>query len=97
MKTKQRCFLLATVMAACLFLNSCKKWQETGAGQIKTVSNQGGQTLTYAIASDVRLITDGGFAFKDLNRNGKLDPYEDWRLSSDPVGYKDANGRIYDI
>jgi beta-glucosidase len=21
-----------------------------------------------------------GFAFKDLNRNGVLDPYEDWRL-----------------
>lgn len=23
----------------------------------------------------------GGLRFKDLNRNGKLDPYEDWRLS----------------
>jgi beta-glucosidase len=21
-----------------------------------------------------------GYAFKDLNRNGVLDPYEDWRL-----------------
>src|ERR1700735_5174782 len=30
---------------------------------------------------DVPLVYSGGLAFKDLNRNGKLDPYEDWRLS----------------
>ena len=29
----------------------------------------------------VPLITVSGLKFKDLNRNGKLDPYEDWRLS----------------
>ncbi|NDA61729.1 MAG: glycoside hydrolase family 3 protein [Chitinophagia bacterium] len=28
----------------------------------------------------VKLITQNGKQFKDLNRNGKLDPYEDWRL-----------------
>ncbi len=27
------------------------------------------------------LLTIDGLTFKDLNRNGKLDPYEDWRLS----------------
>lgn len=27
------------------------------------------------------VLTVNGLAFKDLNRNGKLDPYEDWRLS----------------
>src|SRR6202044_1039326 len=27
------------------------------------------------------LLTVDGLTFKDLNRNGKLDPYEDWRLS----------------
>ncbi len=27
------------------------------------------------------LLTIGGLRFKDLNRNGKLDPYEDWRLT----------------
>lgn len=26
------------------------------------------------------LITEGKFTFKDLNKNGSLDPYEDWRL-----------------
>ncbi len=26
------------------------------------------------------IITEGKYQFKDLNKNGKLDPYEDWRL-----------------
>ncbi len=26
------------------------------------------------------ILTIGGLAFKDLNKNGQLDPYEDWRL-----------------
>lgn len=30
-----------------------------------------------------RLIDEGGLQFKDLNRNGKLDPYEDWRRSGE--------------
>lgn len=29
------------------------------------------------------LLKLGGFTFRDLNRNGKLDPYEDWRLPVD--------------
>ncbi len=29
----------------------------------------------------VPLLTVGKLVFKDLNRNGKLDPYEDWRLA----------------
>lgn len=29
---------------------------------------------------EVPLITAHGLQFRDLNRNGKLDPYEDWRL-----------------
>ncbi len=47
---------------------------------IVTVTNKGGQTLGYATTSGVKLIIDKGLAFKDLNKNGKLDPYEDWRL-----------------
>ena len=30
-----------------------------------------------------KLLTVNGMQFKDLNRNGKLDKYEDWRLSND--------------
>ena len=27
------------------------------------------------------ILTEGDYQFKDLNKNGKLDPYEDWRLT----------------
>src|SRR5690606_21307732 len=31
----------------------------------------------------VKLIEVDGFKFKDLNKNGKLDKYEDWRLANE--------------
>lgn len=31
----------------------------------------------------IRLIAVDGYEFKDLNKNNRLDPYEDWRLSDD--------------
>lgn len=31
-------------------------------------------------ARKVQVITDGKYQFKDLNKNGEIDPYEDWRL-----------------
>ena len=39
------------------------------------------------------IITVGGRQFRDLNRNGQLDPYEDWRLSS-AVRAHDLVGRM---
>lgn len=44
-----------------------------------------GPTLTYHKDSEVAILqeTSTGFYFKDMNGNGKLDPYEDWRLSTD--------------
>lgn len=44
------------------------------------VSNTGGKTLGYNTNSGVTLLTVDRFAFKDLNKNGQLDVYEDWRL-----------------
>jgi len=60
------------------------KWSEekTSDGWMK-VTNDGGETLGYSPDSGVKLIQVEGFAFKDLNRNGKLDLYEDWRLDAD--------------
>ncbi len=60
-----------------------QKWSETKSGTFNLVVNQGGQTLGYSSASGVNILTADGFAFKDLNKNGKLDKYEDWRLSFD--------------
>ena len=60
------------------------KWTEeaTDDGWIK-VTNEGGKTLGYWPDSGVTILEDDGFAFKDMNRNGELDPYEDWRLDNE--------------
>jgi len=66
-----------------LSFNSCKNWSETGNGSLMIVTNKGGQTLGYDKTSGVKILTVNELAFKDLNRNGKLDKYEDWRLSAE--------------
>lgn len=47
---------------------------------IKYISNKNGATLGYSASSGVKIINEAGCYFKDLNRDGKLDKYEDWRL-----------------
>ena len=59
------------------------KWTEADKGTFKLISNEGGQTLGYSATSGVQILTVDRFAFKDLNKNGTLDPYEDWRLPVD--------------
>ena len=59
------------------------RWTEAQSGDIRIVTNRGGQTLGYSTTSGVGILTDGGFAFKDLNKSGTLDPYEDWRLGAE--------------
>ena len=44
------------------------------------ITQENGKTLGYSPASGVQILTVDGLKFKDLNRNGKLDKYEDWRL-----------------
>ena len=56
-----------------------KKWVETPKGSYNLVQNNGGQTLGYSPKSGVKIIQVDGLAFKDLNKNGALDTYEDWR------------------
>ncbi|MCB0839874.1 MAG: glycoside hydrolase family 3 protein, partial [Bacteroidetes bacterium] len=43
-------------------------------------SDQTQPVLGYRAA---KIIEDDNFQFKDLNGNGQLDPYEDWRLSDE--------------
>ncbi len=76
-----------TVFLSCvsiMFLSSCdgQKWTERQVGSFHLVEQQGGSTLSYTPSSGVTLLTDDGFAFKDLNRNDSLDAYEDWRLDA---------------
>ncbi len=75
---------LILLTAACALLASCgQKWQESDGDGYKVVTQKNGQTLGYSPESGVQILTKGGYAFKDLNRNGKVDPYEDWR--KDPL------------
>jgi beta-glucosidase len=76
-------FSIIIVFAAMLFLGSCKNWSETGTGSLRIVTNKNGQTLGYDTTSGIKILTVKGLAFKDLNKNGKLDKYEDWRLTAE--------------
>ena len=55
-------------------------WSEeaTADGWIK-VTNPDGETLGYDPNSGVNIIQVDGLAFKDLDKDGELDVYEDWR------------------
>jgi beta-glucosidase len=69
------------------------KYTESKNGDVVTVVNTGGQKLGYSASSGVKVLTVDGLAFKDLNKNGKLDKYEDWRLPVD-VRAKDLAGKM---
>jgi len=45
------------------------------------VKNESGPTLGYSTESGVGILEVDGKYFKDLSKDGKLDKYEDWRLS----------------
>ncbi|HJQ12549.1 MAG TPA: glycoside hydrolase family 3 N-terminal domain-containing protein [Gemmatimonadaceae bacterium] len=57
------------------------------------VGAQGAQRQPTLGARSAPIIQVGGLKFKDLNRNGQLDPYEDWRLSP-TVRAKDVVSRM---
>lgn len=75
------CFVLFILLKTTTL--HAQNWNEKTNGTISTVTNKNGQTLRYSLTSGVKIITVAGLAFKDLNKNGKLDKYEDWRLSAD--------------
>ncbi len=56
--------------------------KKTSDGWIE-IANKDGETLGLSPISGVKVVEDGGYAFKDLNQNGKLDAYEDWRLTTE--------------
>lgn len=56
--------------------------EETDDDWIK-VTQDGAPTLGYSPDSNVSIIQVNGYAFKDLNGNGQLDLYEDWRQSDE--------------
>ena len=85
--TKKRYIALTAMVLTGLMGSQCyaaaqKDYTETQTADGWTrVENKGGATLGYEKDSGVKILTVDGKAFKDMNRNGKLDPYEDWRLT----------------
>ena len=74
---------LLFLLSVFIFTNCTPNWTETAKENFNIIQNQDGVTLGYSPASGVKILTINGLAFKDLNKNGELDSYEDWRLSSD--------------
>ena len=70
-----------------------KHWKQTPMDGYILIENEGGATLGYSPDSGVQILEVDGYAFKDLNRNGVLDPYEDWRLPVEER-LKDLAGRM---
>ncbi len=66
-------------MAAALLSSCGQKWTSEDKGSHILITQKKGATLGYSAKSGVQIITKSGYAFKDLNRNGKVDVYEDWR------------------
>lgn len=100
MKMKKR--IISTLCAGTLLLGSLTpamaednaKWTEekTKDGWMR-ITQEGGKTLGYSADSGVHILTVDGFAFKDLDKDGELDIYEDWRLDADTRA-ADLAGRL---
>ena len=58
------------------------KWKLTHKHEHDIIENEGGKTLSYNPNLGIQIIEQDGFAFKDLNQSGELEPFEDWRSQS---------------
>ncbi len=61
-------FALAVVIAGAIYINAA--WLSFGLSQTQP-------------ETEIAELTEGGFRFRDLNRNARLDPYEDTRVPMD--------------
>ena len=88
MKSIKLALFLFTGVSIILLSGCGPKYTVEEKDGISIVHNKNGQTLGYAPASGLTLVEKNGYAFKDLNKNGELDIYEDWR---EPVDERAAD------
>ena len=75
--------MVSSVLSLTAFADGEKYTTETTKdGWIKVI-NEDGATLGYSSDTGVTIIEDDGYAFKDLDKDGELDVYEDWRLDAE--------------
>src|SRR6478736_4005213 len=65
------------------FSSYAQQWTEKKNDGFSVITNPKGKALGYSLLSGIKIVTVDGLAFKDLNKNGSLDKYEDWRLPVD--------------
>ena len=76
---KRFCTLLMIIP---FVLNAQQKWEEVNlTNGIKKIKVNEQITLGYSETSGVKILVKDGLPFKDLNKNGVVDIYEDWRLN----------------
>ncbi|MCD7899330.1 MAG: glycoside hydrolase family 3 protein [Bacteroides sp.] len=68
------------IILSLLIMGALYSCQTPGKENYVMVENENGPTLAYSPESGVGILTIDGLKFKDLNKDGKLDKYEDWRL-----------------
>ena len=81
---RKRCLPASAIVLTLLLTSACsQKWTEESKGSFNVIQNEDGKPLGYSPSSGVTILTVKRQAFKDLNKNGEIEPYEDWRLGAD--------------
>lgn len=80
MKKNKTSIILSAAILSVLLTNCGERFSIETKDDFIRVINENGSTLGYSTISGVNLLTVDRYAFKDLNKNGELDVYEDWRL-----------------
>ncbi|MCR9227944.1 MAG: glycoside hydrolase family 3 C-terminal domain-containing protein [Flavobacteriaceae bacterium] len=83
MYTLKQNLKLGSLFLATIFVGCSPKFTEETKEGFNLVKNENGATLGYSQSSGVSILTVDQMAFKDLNKNGSLDLFEDWRLTAD--------------
>ena len=60
-----------------------QQWTEEKHDGYVVITSSKGQRLGYSTTSGIKILSVDGLPFKDLDKNGRLDKYEDWRLSAE--------------
>jgi len=83
MQMLKHCLNYGILLSTVLFISCSPKFTEEAKEGFNLVHNEDGETLGYSTDSEISILTIDRLAFKDLNKNGTLDPYEDWRLTAE--------------